>query len=48
MLFDNLFMMMNPAVTLGLLGGIVGLFTTMTGLYVVYEARNRKCLSDPR
>ena len=43
MLFDNLFSMMNPAVTLGLLAGIVGLFATVTGVYVMYEAKDRKC-----
>lgn len=43
MLFDNLFNMMNPAVTFGLLVGIVGFFAAVTAGYVAYEAKNRKC-----
>ncbi len=43
MLFDSLFSMMSPAVTLGLLAGIVGIFASATGFYVMYEAKDRKC-----
>lgn len=43
MLFDNLFTLMSPAVTVGLLAGIVGVFAAVTGFYVRYEAADRKC-----
>jgi hypothetical protein len=46
MLFDNLFNLMSPAVTLGLLAGIIGICAAVTAAYVRYEATNHKCLTD--
>lgn len=43
MLFDNLFGMMTPAATAGLLAGLVGVFAAVTGGYVAYEGRRRRC-----
>lgn len=43
MLFDQLFNLMNPGVTLGLLAGIVGVFAAATAAYVRYESRDREC-----
>ena len=42
MLFDNLFGMMTPSVTVALLAGIVGFFGVVTTGYVMYES-DRKC-----
>lgn len=44
MLFDNLFGMMTPGVTVGLLAGIVGFFAAITTGYVMYEAKDRRCM----
>ena len=43
MLFDQLFNLMTPAVTLGLLAGIVGVFAAATAAYVRYESREHDC-----
>ena len=43
MLFDQLFNLMNPGVTLGLLAGIIGVFAAATAAYVKYESRDHDC-----
>jgi len=43
MLFDQLFNLMNPGVTLGLLAGIVGVFAAVTAAYVRYEGKDHDC-----
>jgi len=45
MLFDNLFGMMTPALTLGLLAGIIVFFAGLTWGYVRYERSSRRCLN---